>query len=231
LAVVLEDVYQPHNASAVLRTCECFGVQDVHVVEGSNEFRISRTVDIGASKWLSLFRYADIETCADVLRERGYRLVGATPHEDSCPLDELRVEGPLAVLFGTEESGLSDSALAAADSFVSIPMRGFSESFNVSVSAALILRELAKKLRRSAPDWGLSAVEKLDLRLEWYRRSVREAALIEARFMAERQIAGGLGAHGGTFKGVSECGFLTGGSAQIVPGPLANPSVEDRPEE
>ena len=195
LTVVLEDLYQPHNASAVLRSCECFGVQDVHVVEKGNEFRISRTVDIGASKWLSLFSHADIGTCASALREQGYRLVGATPHEGGCTLDELPVEGRLAIFFGTEECGLSDAALAAADGFVSIPMRGFSESFNVSVSAALILRELTEQIWASELDWGLSAAEKLDLRLEWYRRSVREVALIEARFETERRIAGGPGAN------------------------------------
>ena len=195
LTAVIEDVYQPHNASAVLRSCECFGVQDVHIVEGNNDFQISRTVDIGASKWLSLFRYADVETCARALKERGYRLVGATPHEDGCRLDELQLEGRTAILFGTEECGLSDSALEAADGFVSIPMRGFSESFNVSVSAALILRELTEKLWASELAWELSAAEKQDLRLEWYRRSVREVALIEARFMAQRRMAGGYGAN------------------------------------
>ena len=186
IAVVLEDLFQPHNASAVLRSCDCFGVQDVHIVEGRNAYRVNADVDMGASGWLTMHRYGDMDAGLRALRQRGYRLVAATPHRDDCSLDDLPVDRPLAVLFGTEEAGLSDGALAAADEYVRVPMYGFSESFNISVCAALILRELTGRLRAAGGDWGLSAEEKAALRLEWYRRSVRGVAHVERRFMEAR---------------------------------------------
>ncbi len=189
LTVVLEDIYQPHNASAVLRSCECFGVQDVHVVENRNTYKVNPDVDQGASKWLDLIRYNDADqdntrACLARLRSRGYRLVAATPHSDDQLLDEIEVEQPLALLLGTEEVGLSPNAMAEADAFVKVPMFGFTESFNISVCAALMLRELTAKIRRSDLDWRLTAAEKLDLRLQWYRRSLRRSQLLEERFVA-----------------------------------------------
>ena len=190
LTVVLEDIYQPHNASAVLRSCECFGVQDVHIVEGRNRFEVNSDVALGAGKWLSLHRYGggapqeNLETCLDGLKKSGYRLVAATPHANDGPLDEVPVDEPLAVLLGTEELGLSPAALEKADAYLKIPMFGFTESFNISVSAALILRELTRRLRRAPVPWALDAGEELALRLEWYRRSLRRSDLIEARFRA-----------------------------------------------
>ena len=190
LTVVLEDIYQPHNASAVLRSCECFGVQDVHIVEGRNRFEVNSDVALGAGKWLSLHRYGgadpqeNLAACLDGLKGAGYRLVAATPHADDCPLDEVPVDRPLAVLLGTEELGLSPAALEKADAYLKIPMFGFTESFNISVSAALVLRELTRRLRQAPVPWMLGAEAKEELRLEWYRRSLRRSDLIEARFRA-----------------------------------------------
>ena len=170
LTVMLEDIFQPHNASAVLRSCECFGLQDVHIVEERYRYRVNPEVARGASQWLNLLQYRDpgghnTARCLEVLRGAGYTLVAATPNQHDCLLDELRLEGRMAVLLGTEEEGLSDQALEAAQVRVQIPMYGFTRSFNLSVSAALILRELTRQLRAGALDWGLSEAEKLDLRL------------------------------------------------------------------
>jgi tRNA (guanosine-2'-O-)-methyltransferase len=190
LTIVLEDVFQPHNASAVLRSCECFGVQDVHIIEDRNAYIVNPDVVQGASKWLDLVRYSgeegNAQTCFAALRARGYRLVAATPHRDECPLDELAVEGRLALMFGTEEQGLSDYALEQADEYVKVPMYGFTESFNISVCAALILREITHRMRTAAVEWQLSEEEKRDLCLNWYRKIVRGSALIEERFLAAR---------------------------------------------
>ena len=188
LTVVLEDIYQSHNASAVLRSCECFGVQDVHIVENRNVYTPNPDVDQGASKWLDLIRYNDnagdnTRACLQNLRRRGYRLVAATPHGDDQLLDQLAVEGPLALLLGTEEVGLTPYAMEQADAFVKVPMFGFTESFNISVCTALMLRELTAKIRRSDVGWELRAGEKLDLRLQWYRRLVRGSELLESRFI------------------------------------------------
>jgi tRNA (guanosine-2'-O-)-methyltransferase len=191
LTIALEDIYQPHNASAVMRSCECFGVQDVHIIENRNEYCLNPDVDMGASHWLTLHRYRQegIDNTAvalNALKERGYRLVATTPHRDGCALDDLPVTGPLALLFGTEELGLSAGALALADDYIHIPMCGFTESLNISVCAALALRELTRTLRVNGFQWALSDEEKAELRLAWYRRSVRGAELLEQRFFVER---------------------------------------------
>ncbi|MCC7265645.1 MAG: RNA methyltransferase [Candidatus Latescibacteria bacterium] len=192
LTVVLEDIFQPHNASAVLRSCECFGLQDVHIVEERYRYRVNPEVAMGAGHWLDIHRYRDpaghnTGRCLEVLQGAGYTLVAATPNEYDCLLDELRLQGRMAVLLGTEEEGLSEQALRAAQVRVKIPMYGFTRSFNLSVSAALILRELSRQLRAGAPDWGLSEAEKLELRLKWYRRDLRGSDLIEERFIRSGQ--------------------------------------------
>ncbi|MBI2505492.1 MAG: RNA methyltransferase [Candidatus Latescibacteria bacterium] len=189
---MLEDIFQPHNASAVLRSCECFGLQDVHIVEERYRYRVNPEVALGASQWLDLFHYCDPEAdnttrCLEALRKAGYVLVAATPNQHDCLLDELRLEGRMAILLGTEEEGLSDQALQAAQVRVQIPMYGFTRSFNLSVSAALILCELTRQLRASPLKWGLSEAEKLELRLKWYRRDLRGSELIEERFLQSYQ--------------------------------------------
>ena len=186
LTVVLEDLYQPHNASAVLRSCDCFGVQDVHIIESRNTYEVHSGIDMGASGWLNLHRYSDSLTALAALKKRGYKLVAATPHRDDCSLDALAVDAPLAVFLGTEDLGLSEQVLEEADEYVRVPMYGFTESFNISVCAALILRELTDRIHRGNVDWGLSEEDQDVLRLAWYRRSVRAVELIEERFMVER---------------------------------------------
>lgn len=191
LTVVLEEVYQPHNTSAVLRSCECFGVQDAHIIESGNTGRINPDVDVGASRWLTLTRYGDpgadnARVCMSALRARGYRLVATTPHGAAGSLEDLEVECRTALVFGAEESGLTRSILEEADETATIPMYGFTESFNVSVSAALVLRELVGKIRRSAAAWSLTEEEKLDLRLQWYKNTVRGAGFLEKQFLSAR---------------------------------------------
>ena len=191
LTVVLEDIYQTHNASAVLRSCECFGVQDVHIIENRNTYTVNPDVDLGASKWLDLIRYNDADgdnslRCLQALRTAGYRLVAATPHRYEHTLDDLPVDAKTALMFGTEEQGLTEHALAAADLSVRVPMFGFTESFNVSVCAALMLRELSRRMREENEDWSLSDTEKAELRLRWYRKMVRGSALLEERFLSEK---------------------------------------------
>ncbi len=188
LTVMLEDIFQPHNASAVLRSCECFGLQDVHIVEERYRYRVNPDVDRRASQWLDLFHYRapeghNTECCLRALQGAGYTLVAATPNQHDRRLDELRLDGRMAIMLGTEEEGLSDQALQAAQVRVQIPMYGFTRSFNLSVSAALILRELSRQLRGNQRDWGLSEAEKLELRLKWYRRDLRGSELIEERFL------------------------------------------------
>lgn len=187
VTVMLEDIYQPHNASAVLRSCDAFGVQDVHIVENFNRFSVSRGVTIGTEQWLTLHRYnedgvSNTRKCIEKLKGNGYTLVATTPHEQDETIDQLQVDQPVALMFGAELDGLSDEALNMADRYVKIPIVGFVESFNISVSAAICLYEITRRLRVEKNNWGLSAAELEELKLNWLRKSVRRPDLLEKEF-------------------------------------------------
>jgi tRNA (guanosine-2'-O-)-methyltransferase len=190
LTIVLEDIYQPHNASAVLRSCDCFGIQDVHIIENSNKYEVNPDVALGSSKWLSMHKYNSAEhntpACLDKLKSQGYKIVAATPHENGCLLDELPLDQKTALVFGTEMQGLTPIALEMSDAFVKIPMYGFTESFNISVSAALSLYHLTEKLRRSDIHWQLDKNDMLEVRLSWARQVVKNADLIESRYLKQQ---------------------------------------------
>lgn len=183
ITVVLENIFQPHNASAVLRSCDCFGIQDVHIIENGNKYETSVGVDMGASKWLTLHKYNKLENNTLVaiknLKEKGYKVLATTPHTNDCLIDELDIEQPVALMFGTELTGLSEIAMKHADGFVKLPMYGFTESYNISVSAALALYELRKKLHQLNVNWHLSDEEKLDLTHEWLKKVIRSSDRVE----------------------------------------------------
>lgn len=190
LTIVLEDIFQPHNASAVLRSCDCFGIQDVHIIENSNKYLVNPDVALGSSKWLNLVQYNSSEhntrNCLEQLKAKGYRIVATTPHEKGFALDELPMDQKTALVFGTEMRGLTNEALEMSDAFVKIPMYGFTESLNISVSAALCLYHLTEKLRRSQIQWQLDECEIIETKLAWARQVVKDASLIEARFLKEQ---------------------------------------------
>lgn len=174
LSVGLEDIYQPQNASAVLRTCDCFGVQDVHVIEKRNEYTLNPDVALGSQKWTDLHRYRNEEdatvACIEAVRSKGYRIVATTPVEPDHDPESFPLEEPACLFFGTELEGLSETVLEAADERLVIPMYGFTQSFNISVSAAILLYRLTERLRGSNISWQLSETEKKELRLKWYRK-------------------------------------------------------------
>lgn len=195
LTVVLEDVYQPHNASAVLRSCDCFGIQDAHIIENENSFDPDSGVTVGSDQWLTLHHYADsagdvknTARCLDKLREEGYTIAAMTPHKEDVVIGELPVDRKTALLFGTELEGLSDEAMQHADRFAKIPMYGFSESFNISVSAALALYEMTSRLRESGIEWQLSSEEQISLRLEWLKQSIRAGEELAQKFLEETEL-------------------------------------------
>jgi tRNA (guanosine-2'-O-)-methyltransferase len=189
LTVVLEDIYQPHNASAVLRSCDCFGIQDVHIIENENPYEVNPDVALGSSKWLDLIKYNTTKNntpaALAALKAKGYRIVATTPHKNDVELQNLDLaKGPVALLFGTELRGLSQESLDLADEYVKIPMHGFTESFNISVSAALCLFYLSDKLRKSELAWRLSEEEQVDVKTEWCRRVIKMSAELEEKFIA-----------------------------------------------
>ena len=188
ITVVLEDIFQPHNASAVLRSCDCFGLQDVHIIENRNQYKVNPDVALGSSKWLNLNKYNNTKEntleAISVLKNKGYRIVATTPHSNDVDLENFDLnKGKFALFFGTELTGLSEIMLKNADEFLKIPMFGFTESFNISVSAAIILHHLTYKLRNSNIDWKLTPEEKDDLKIQWLKQSIKKADAIEKEFI------------------------------------------------
>ncbi len=195
LTVVCENIYQGHNASAVLRTCDCFGIQDVHIIDSGNSFEINPEVALGASKWLSLHRYdepeGDLNNVFNSLRNRGYRIVAASPHQKGVSLENFDPgKGPAALVLGTEKNGLSPAAMACSDEFIKIDMYGFTGSFNVSVSAGIILYNLRSRLNSSDISWQLDECSAEEIKLEWLRQSIKGSDLIERDFLAKQKHSG-----------------------------------------
>lgn len=188
LTVVLEDMYQSHNASAAVRTADCFGIQNVHVIENKNSFIVNPDVVRGASNWVTVNRYNGSEMntpdALQKLRKEGYRIVVATPHEHDVDLERFDLnKGKAAIVFGCERPGLSAFAKQEADEFMKIPMVGFTESLNVSVSVAITLHHLTHQLRNhSTINWGLSEEEKQKVLLDWLRISIKRVDLLEEKF-------------------------------------------------
>ncbi len=182
LTVAIEDVYQMHNTSAILRSCDAFGIQEVHSIEGRFGDKLDKNIALGAQQWVDLVRHQNTTDCIRILKERGYSIVATVLHQDAYSLSEFQVDTKTAVFFGTEWEGLSTEVLEQADRFLKIPMVGFSESLNVSVSAAIIIQQLADKLRKTTLPWQLTQTELLEKRLDWTKKSIKKVEQIISRY-------------------------------------------------
>lgn len=180
--VAVEDVYQLHNTSAVLRSCDVFGLQDVHVIEERLGKKMDREIAMGAQKWVDIHRYSTTQSCIDHLKANGYRIIATTPHEDSQYLHDFDVTQKAAFFFGKEREGLSEEVLAQADEFLKIPMVGFTESLNISVSAAITIQHATTKLRSTEINWQLTEEEILEKRFDWCKKSIRSIDDILKRY-------------------------------------------------
>lgn len=210
---VLENIYQPHNASAVLRSCDIFGVQDVHIIEDRFEYTVNPDVAMGASRWLTLHRHGEPEPlpkpgmrgmrayaqklanrpsstadCLNQLKQNGYTVVATSLRPGAVSLYELPISRPLAICFGTEETGLSDEAHDLADMFMTIPMHGFTQSFNISVSAALTFQKLTHELRQSSLAWQIPSEQRLDILLDWLVKSATRGDALARQFFRDREL-------------------------------------------
>ncbi len=185
ITIAVEDVYQLHNTSAILRSCDAFGVQDLHVVENRFGKRLDKNIAMGAEQWVDVYRYKNVADCISKLREDGYQIIATTPHNDSTLLPDFSPLEKSAIFFGTERKGLSNEVMEQADSFLKIPMVGFSESLNVSVSAAIIIQQLAQKVRYSQVEWQLSDIEMLEKRLDWTKKSIKNVDGIIKRYLVK----------------------------------------------
>jgi len=190
ITVALENIYQPHNASAVLRSCDCFGVQDVHIIENSYQYEVNPHVSLGAAQWLTLQRHNTLDNntagCITDLKKEGYRIVATTPDPKAVSIHDFDVKkGKFALLFGTEKFGLTPEAFAMADEFIRIPMYGFTESFNISVSVSLCLFHFTERIRAEQADWKLSEEEQTDIYLQWFRNTTTNSEMIERKFHSD----------------------------------------------
>lgn len=186
LTVVMENIYQEHNASAVLRSCDCFGIQELHVIEKDNEYKIQRDIALGAGRWVDMHTYDNgnqvTKDCLLGLKEKGYQIVATTPHTTSQTIYDLDLSQPIALVFGTERRGISEEVKELSDAFVKIPMYGFTESFNISVSVAIVLNTLRQRLEQSNLNWKLTREEQDLLKIQWCTKILNGGEMLEQHF-------------------------------------------------
>jgi tRNA (guanosine-2'-O-)-methyltransferase len=179
LTVVLEDIFQPHNASAVLRSCDCFGILDLHIIENEHKYRVNPDVALGSAQWLNLYTYNEAKNntlhCLETLKRKGYRIVATSPHDDDVLINDLPLEQKTALVFGNEPEGLSKEATALADTFVKIPMTG---------SAAICLFTLTGRLRNSNLPWMLTPAELIETRIAWVKNNIKKSDIVEREYLA-----------------------------------------------
>lgn len=184
--VATEDVYQLHNTSAVIRSCDVFGIQEVNIVEEHNTKRIDREIAMGAQKWVDLNRFHSVKDCISDLKQKGYQIVATTPHKTDCELHDFDIHKKSCFFFGRETEGLSQEVLDAADCYLKIPMVGFTESLNISVSAAIILQHVTTKLRKTHIPWQLSDSEMIAKRFDWCKKTIKSFDEIVGRFYSQQ---------------------------------------------
>jgi len=190
ITVVVENIFQQQNASAVLRTCECLGIQNVNIIEHYNRYRVNPDIAMGSDQWLTVRKYPQSQTVTidaiNDLRKAGYRIVATTPHTNDVLLPDFDLhKGKIALFFGTEKQGLTQTVLDNADEFLRIPMHGFTESYNISVSVAIILSNLIERLHNSDINWRLSGDERDEILLMWLLRTIKRSDLLVKRLCSD----------------------------------------------
>jgi tRNA (guanosine-2'-O-)-methyltransferase len=186
ITLVLEEIYQSQNASAVIRTCECMGIQDIHFIENEVKYEVNKRVLKGSNKWIDLIKYKDknaAATCFQHLKSQGYKILVTDPSPDGVSIHDVSIDTKIALVMGNELHGTSEFALSQADMKVFIPMYGFTESLNISVSAAICLNTLIPKLHKSEVNWQLSMEEKDEIRLRWVRKMMKRPEIMEREFL------------------------------------------------
>lgn len=185
ITVAIEDVFQMHNASAVIRSCDVFGIQNAHIIENRFGERLDKNIAMGAQKWVDIERYSNAESCIHHLRNDGYKIIATTPNIDATHLQDFKLDQKIALFFGTEKEGLSPKVLEQADGYLKIPMTGFSESLNISVAAAILLYNLTLQLKSSNFEWHLTKEEILKKRFDWTKKSIKSIDEIIERYRNE----------------------------------------------
>lgn len=183
ITIVAEDVFQMHNTSAVMRSCEVFGVQNLGVIEQKFGRTIDKEIALGAEKWVDITRYDTPEQSLELLRQKGYQIVATTPHIEASHLEDFDIQKPSAIYFGTEKTGLSPVVMENADAFIKVPMVGFTESLNISVCAALVIQSLTTRIRRSDLNWRLTPEQIIEKRIDWARKTIKDIDFVTQRYL------------------------------------------------
>ena len=184
LTVMTENMFHAQNASAIVRHCEAFGVQNIHTVEDLCPFLPTLNIALGTDKWIDVKRHATTADAIKDLRKEGYRIIATTPHHQSCTPETFDVKrGKFVLVFGTEKTGVSEEIMAEADEFLQIPMCGMVDSLNVSASAAILIYMLSQRMRLECDNWHLSDEKRARTLYDWYRYAVRDSeALLERKY-------------------------------------------------
>jgi tRNA (guanosine-2'-O-)-methyltransferase len=184
VATVVEDTYDPHNAAATIRTTEALGLQDLHVIEPHMRFSATKGVTRGAHRWIDLHRWPTAEATIAHLRSSGFRTYATAP-DAKVSVEDVDVSGPIAILFGNEHEGLSASAVAACDASITVPMFGFTESYNLSVTVGLAMSRLASRRRAYIGRAGdLDPARYARLRARWFALRIRGVVGVVERTLA-----------------------------------------------
>jgi tRNA (guanosine-2'-O-)-methyltransferase len=189
LVVGLENIQQDHNASAIMRTMDCLGFQELHLIEKNNNYQFQRDIALGAARWLDVMQHQQepepvLDSIAH-LRQKGYRIVATSPHIKASTPQNIDLTQPIALFFGAEKHGISEELSANADAFLHIPMHGFTESFNLSVSAALVLSAMRTRLEASSMNWLLSPEAQTELKISWCERILNGGPELAQKFREE----------------------------------------------
>jgi tRNA (guanosine-2'-O-)-methyltransferase len=185
--LAVEDVFKERNASAIVRTADCFGIQDVHIIENQNEYQISENISKGAEKWVNVNIYdANLNNtgaCISDLKNMGYQIIATSPHSSGSSPDDFDISKKSAFFLGGEKEGLTDEVLDKADGYIRIPMYGFTESYNISVAGALLLYNLTRRLHQSEIDWELTVQEQLELQLDWTIKTIASSENLIKKYL------------------------------------------------
>jgi tRNA (guanosine-2'-O-)-methyltransferase len=185
VVTLVEDTYDPHNAAATIRTTEAIGLGELHVIEPTERFSAAHGVTRGAHKWIELHRWSSAQAAIGALRARGFRVFATLPGAPHT-IDDVDVTTPLAVAFGNEHAGLTRAAIASCDGALGVPMFGFTESFNLSVTVALAMSRVAARRRAAIGALGdLDDQRRRELRARWFALKIRGAVRILERALGD----------------------------------------------
>lgn len=190
IRVVVEDIFQPQNASAVIRSCDCFGIQNLHIIENRNKYKVNPDVALGSSKWVNLHKHNstelnNTENCINELKNNGYKIIATTPHGKTTSLEDFDVTQKFALFFGTEKDGLSEDVIQKADVRLKVPLYGFTESLNISVCAAVCLQHLTSKAKTKVESYYLTEEEKVNTLINWAKQTIKNSDVVEQRILNE----------------------------------------------